>query len=321
MEAASSIKAVVRKPIVEIRARKYKAMKKNTYILIALFLALLIGALLVLQKPGEQSASSASMGFLAVIDSVSVDKIEIKTPEFSLILEKRGVEWYLIQPINYKANQTSVGQIIHQIKSIEIKNTISDKPEKHSVFQVDQSGIEVKMYETGIEKISFVLGKMAASYTESYARKLNSDDVFLVEGASKYMFSRPVKDWRDRTIFSTPKENIKEVQYQFGDTVFSIAFKDSLWFVGKDKAQQSVADAIISSLSNLQADDFIDSTLTQKIMATVTYAGVQIRFSFNRTTNKYAVQSSHSSQWFVLDPGKANQILKRKKEIIELIKR
>ncbi len=296
-------------------------MKKNTYILIGLFVVLLIVAFLVLQKPGEQSASSASTGFLTVIDSVSVDKIEIKTPTLFLVLEKRGTEWYIAQPINYKANQTNVGQIIHQIKNLEVKSTVSSKPEKHSVFQVDQTGTEVKVYEKGIEKTSLILGKMAASYTESYARRLNSNDVLLVEGAYSYMFNRPVKDWRDKTIFTTPKESIKEVQYQYGDTIFSIAFKDSTWLIGKDRVQRSVIDGVLSSLSNLQADDFIDSTLSPKIMAAVTYAGVQIRFSLNKTTNKYAVQSSHSSQWFVLEPWRANQILKRKKEIVELSKK
>jgi hypothetical protein len=296
-------------------------MKKNTYILIGLFIVLLIVAFLVLQKPGEQSASSASTGFFTLIDSVSVDKIEIKTSTFSLVLEKRGTEWYIAQPINFKANQTNVGQIIHQIKNLEVKSTISSKPEKHSVFQVDQSGTEVKVYEKGIEKISFVLGKMAASYSELYARKLNSNDVLLVEGAYSYMFTRPVKDWRDKTIFTTPKENIKEVQYQYGDTTFSMVFKDSTWCIGKDKVQLSVIDGVLSSLSDLQADDFIDSTVSPKIMGAVMYADVQIRFSLNKTTNKYLVQSSRSSQWFILGPGKANQILKRKKEIIELSKK
>jgi hypothetical protein len=296
-------------------------MKKNTYILIGLFAVLLVAAFLVLQKPGEQSAISSSSGFLASIDSVSVDKIEIKAQTFSLVLEKRGVEWFIAQPINYKANQTYIGQIIHQVKTFEVKSTVSTKPEKQSVFQVDQTGTEIKVYENGIEKTSFVLGKMAASYTESYARKLNSTEVLLVEGANGYLFSRPVKEWRDKTIFTTPKENIKEVQYQYGDTTFAVALKDSMWLIGKDKTQQSVVDGILSSLSNVQADDFIDSTISPKVMATVTYAGAQIRFSFNKTKNTYAVQSSNSSQWYIVEPGKANQILKRRKEIIEPTKK
>ena len=259
--------------------------------------------------------------YLFTVDSLSVDKIEIKTPASSLLLEKRGVEWFVAKPINYKADQANVCQIIHQIKNLEIKNIVSSKPEKHSVFQVDQTGTQVTVYEKGVEKASFVLGKMAASYSESYARRLNSNDVFLVEGASSYMFNRPVKDWRDKTILTTPKESIKELRYQYGDTTFTITFSDSAWFAGKDKAQQSVVEGILSSLSNLQADDFIDSTVSPKVTAMIAYAGAQLRFSFNKTVNKYYVQSSNSPQWFVLEQWKANQILKRKKEIVETSKK
>jgi hypothetical protein len=293
-------------------------MKKNTSILIAIFVMLLVAAFLVLQKPGEQSAASSSSGFLTTIDSVSVNKIEIKGPAVSLVMEKHGAEWFIVQPINYKANQAFIGQIIHQVKNIEIKSTVSSKPEKHSVFQVDQTGTEVAIFEKGNEKISFILGKMAASYTESYARKLHSNEVLLIEGASGSMLNRPVKEWRDKTIFTTPRETINEVHYQYGDTAFTLSLKDSVWYIGKDKAQQPVVESLLSSLSSFQADDFIDSTVSPKIMATVMYSGVQLRFSWNKTAQKYTVQSSKSNQWFLVEPWKGNQILKRKKEIVEL---
>ncbi len=296
-------------------------MKKNTYILIGLFGCLLIIAFLVLQKPGERSANSASTGLLFSIDSLLVDKIEVKTAVFSIVLEKRGTDWFVSKPIDYKADQSNVCRIIHEIKNIEVKSIVSNKPEKLSVFQVDQTGTQVTVCEKGVEKAAFVLGKMATSYTESYARKTNSNDVLLVEGASSYMFNRPVKDWRDKTIFAVPKESIKEVQYQYGDTTFNVAFNDSTWFVGKDKAQQSVVEGILSSLSNLQSDDFVDSTISPKVTAMVAYAGFQLRFSFNKTINKYYVQFSNSPQWFVMEQWKANQILKRKKEIVESSKK
>jgi hypothetical protein len=290
-------------------------MKKNTYMLMGLFVCLLIAAYLVLQKPGERSADSATTGLLFTLDSLSVDKIDIKTTASSLVLEKRGVEWFVAQPVNYRADQAAVGQFIHQIKNVEIKNVVSDKPEKHSVFQVDTTGTRITVFEKGIEKASFILGKMAANYSESYVRRSHSNDVLIVDGVSSYTFSRPVKDWRDKSVMTTPKENIKEIQYQYGDTAFTVAFIDSAWVVGKEKVQQSVIDGILSSLSNLQADDFIDSTVSPKVTAMVAYAGVQLRFSFNKILNKYDVQSSLLPQWFVLDQWKANQILKRKKEL------
>jgi hypothetical protein len=295
-------------------------MKKNTYILMGLFGCLLVIAFLVLQKPGEQSANSSGAGFLFTIDSVSVDKIEIKAPASSLQLEKRGTDWFVVQPVQYRADQAKIGQLLHQVKNIELKNIVSNKPEKHSVFQVDQTGIQVTVYDKGSEKASFVVGKMAAGYMESYIRKSNSNDVLIADGASSTIFDRPVKEWRDRTVFSAPKESIKEIRYQYGDTSFTLAFRDSSWFAGNENAQPSVVEGIVSSLVNFQADDFIDSTILPKVTAIVTYAGSQVQFSFDKTTSKYFVRSSNSPQWFIVEQWKANQILKRKKEITGSIK-
>lgn len=296
-------------------------MKRNTGILAGVFIILLIAAYLVLQKPGEQSVNSASSGLMFKVDSLAVDKIELKTPASSVTLEKRGVEWFVSAPVNYRGDQARIGQIIHDIKNLEIKTIVSNKPEKHSLFQVDQSGIRVTVFEKGTEKASFILGKMAGSYSESYARRVNANDVFIVEGASGYMFDRPVKDWRDKTIMTEPKENIKDIRYQYGDTVFNVASRDSVWMVGNEKVHQSVIEGIVSSLSNLQADDFVDSTLAPKLTALIATAGVQLRFSFDKNANKYYVQPSSSPQWFVLEQWKANQILKRKKDMLESTKK
>jgi hypothetical protein len=296
-------------------------MKKNTYILGALFVVLLLIAFLVLQKPGEQSASSASTGTMFSIDSLSVDKIEIKATNSTVVLEKRGSEWFVAQPINYKADQATVGQCIHQVKVLEVKSIVSSKPEKHSVFQVDTAGISVRLFEKGTKESAFILGKMAGGYSEYYVRKANTDDVLLSEGAYSYSFNRALKDWRDKSIMTIPKESITDIRYQYGDTTFIVAMKDSVWRVNNDRAQQSVVDGILTSLSNFQADDFIDSSLAPKVMATIVYANVQIRFSFDKSANKYYVQSSNSPQWYVVEQWKANQVLKRKKEIVEAVKK
>jgi hypothetical protein len=227
------------------------------------------------------------------------------------------VEWYLQEPVSYRADQSTVATFLHDSKSLEVKNVVSNKPEKHSVFQVDSMGTRVKIYEKGTEKISFILGKATTSYTEMYARRSGSNDVVIVSGASAFVFSRPVKDWRDKTIFTTSRDNIKEVRYQYGDTTFVLAYKDSAWTIAKDSTQESAVNSLISSLSNVQADDFVD-TLAQrppKITAQIAYAGTQLNFFFLKQGEKYFVQSSGSPQWFEMLSWRANEILKRKQDL------
>lgn len=138
-----------------------------------------------------------------------------------------------------------------------------------------------------------------------------------MSGAPANAFSRPAKDWRDKTIFTTARDNIKEVRYQFGDTTFVLAFKDSAWVIGRDSAQESVVSNLLTSLSNVQADDFVDTLLQRppKITAQIAYAGTQLNFFYLKQGEKYLVQTSASPQWFEMLSWRAHEILKRKQDL------
>lgn len=294
-------------------------MNRNTFRLLGLLAALVVIAYLVMQKPGEQSSSGERGEYFVSIDSLAVDKIEIKSPVSHVVLEKKGVEWFMERPIPYRADQGGVAQLIHETKLLEAKNTVSSKPEKHSVFQVDSTGTRVTMYEKGSEKAAFIVGKMGGSYLESYARRASSDEVVSVSGGSPMTFSKAVKEWRDRTIAAPARETIRDVRYQYGDTVFVLAFKDSAWMVAQDSTQDWIVNNLISSLSNIQADDFIDTPIARpsKPSAQITYAGTQITFFYVKEGEKYLVQCSSTPQWFEMQSWRASQILKRKYDIIK----
>jgi hypothetical protein len=293
-------------------------MTRNTYILLGVLVALVAAAYLVMQKPGERSSSGGGGESLVAFDSLSIDQIEIKSPTGRVALQKKGVEWFVVTPVSYKADQANVASFIHSAKSLRVDNIVSDKPEKHSVFQVDSTGTIVRILQNGNEKASFVLGKPGSSFTEVYARRSASNEVALVSGASSYEFNRPLRDWRDRIIFAAPKESIREVRYQYGDTTFVLALKDSAWAIGNEKVQDGIANTLLSSLSHLEADDFVDTLALRpsKPSAQITLLGTQVTFFLVKGNDKYLVQCSASPQWFEMQTWRANQILMRKKDIL-----
>lgn len=297
-------------------------MKRNTITLLVVLVVLVLAAYLVMQKPGEQSSSGLGTALLQ-IDSVAVDKLEIRSAKSQVVLEKRGADWYLKEPIDYKAEQASVGTLIHDVKNLQVKNVVSSKPEKFPVFQVDpESGTFFTIYEHGVKKDSLIVGKMGSTYTEMYVRRLPSNDVDAVDASILYQINRAAKEWRDKTIIKTPKENIKEIKYQYGDTTFTLAYQDSVWIIGNNVVKTEDVNGILGWLSNLQSDDFIDTTMhpAPKITALVSYADNQLRFCFLKQQNKYAVQVSNSPQWFVVEPWKVTSILKRKKDLVKVAK-
>lgn len=278
-----------------------------------------LAAFLLMQRPGEQSASESGGSELFRIDSAAVDRLEIKTPASVVVLEKQGADWMLREPVRYRADQTAATSLIHDVMGVRSKATVSTNLEKQPVFQVDSTGTVIKLFEKGTEKTTMIVGKTGSSFSDVYLRVPPSNDVLLVDAPLSPITTRQVKDWRDRTIITLQKEGIKEVKFQYGDTAFVLTLKDSVWVIGKDQTQEWVVNSLIGSLSSFQADEFVDTppSPTPRFTAFMSISDVQLRFAPRKGTDNFYVQTSVSPQWYEVQQWRANQVLKRKKDLIK----
>jgi len=291
-------------------------MNRRTLILLVIAGVLLVVVYLVLQKPGEQSAGPDTRGALVNVDSAAVDRIEVGVPDNAVVLEKRDGEWFLTRPITYRADQAAVASFLHDVKTLNVKGVVSNRSEKRSMFEVDSAGTHVRLSSSGRELAAFVVGKMAGSYLERYARLESSSDVVLVEGTSYTEFKKPLRDWRDRRLFTQRREQVAGVIFQYGDTTFALRLRDSVWIIDGKLAQVDAVNRFLSALSSLEADAFVDSTLSPAPRATaqITIGNTQLRFAYQKKTEKYLVQTSSSPQWYVLESWRSNQVLLRKRD-------
>jgi hypothetical protein len=292
-------------------------MKRSTLILLGLLVVLVAIAWYVMNRPGEQSAETTAQNSLVDVDSSVVDRISIVTQTETVTLERRGTEWQLTVPVAYRADQSAVTDMIHQAKQLTVKSVVSNRPEKQSIFRVDSTGTIVRFFAAGNEVAGFVVGKMGASYRETYARKLSTNDVVLVDGAPGMSFSKMVKDWRDKSILTLNVALINNIVFQYGDTTFTLSRPDSVWKIGTTNAKPEAVQALVNALAAFRADDFMDvMEETPKSTTQITVGGEQVRFAFSKNAGKYFVQTSRSAQWFAVESWNAANVLKRKKEIL-----
>ncbi len=282
-----------------------------------LVLALLaVATFLVLRRPGETNVSGTS--FLVTYDSSSVDKIEIQSPKETVVLEKQGGLWSLTKPIQYLADQGSVQKAVGTGKSLAITSPVSTNPEKRNLFQVDSSGTLVKISSAGSERGAMYIGKTGSSFSNTYVRAAESNDVYLTDGVLSSVFSRSLKDWRDKTVFQRDRAQIRSIRFQYKDEAFTLSLQDSVWEVDSEPSSETKATPFVSALSNIQADEFIDTVVTtlSQPTAVISVEGTDLTFYGTNEGAKYIVRSSASPQLFELNKWKAEQLLKHKKDFM-----
>ena len=293
-------------------------MNKNTLFLLGFVGVLVVVTFVLMQRPGERSSSPSDSNPAVRIDSAGVDKITIHSPALLLTLVKQGAEWRIEAPVAARANQDAVGTLLREANTSLISAMVSDKIEKHFLFQVDSTGTIIRFFTKGVESAGLVIGKPGPSYGDVYARATNSHEVLLINGAIALSARKSLKDWRDRTITAIPREDIKEIQFQYGDTTFTVLWQDSLWLVGGKPANEAAVNSLLGSLSQLQADEFLDALpVKSSLVATLTFAGAHLRFLQTKASESFAVQSSSSLQLFELQNWHGQQLLKRKKDLLK----
>ncbi len=293
-------------------------MKRSSIILISVVAVLAIAVYFVSRQPGERSVSESTGEPLVKYDSASVDKIEIRSATGVVTLEKQGGKWMITSPIKYAADEAAVTSAVGKGKELNVNSLVSSNPVKQAIYAVDSTATLVQVFANNNPAAAFRVGKPSSSYTETYVRKEGSNDVYSVTGMLTATFAKGANDWRDKTIFKTDQTNIRSVKFQFGDTTFVLTKKDSLnWVIGNDSTVNSSVTTFIGALANVQADEFVDSTVSSlpKLTALLETQGVQLKI-YRRPDGRHYVQSSGSPQWFVIQEWKAGQLLKRKNDFL-----
>ncbi len=297
-------------------------MKKTTLYLIATFIVLLVVAYLVF-SPTQERTSSYSLSELNLkIDSSLVNKIEIIKGENSITIEHTGGNWSLISPLHYQANEQSVLSLLSSANKFRVMSLISSNPAKQTLYQVDSlSGTEIKFYDRKGSIISLIVGKMGPSFMETYIRRTGSNDVYLAEGFNTWDINKEVRDWRDKTIFKIEQNSVTQLIFEYAKNKFTLSKLDTLnWMVDQDSANNSTVNSLLTSLSDLKAEDFTDTTVSlptpqMKLHVTSIETTSLLLYPMPPDSAKYWVSTSLSPQIFVVSKYTASQFLKQNKDL------
>lgn len=299
-------------------------MKSKTYLYLGILAVLLVAAYFLTTDSGEKTTSYKLPDTkLFELDSVKVDKIEIVNKDGKVVLEKTSGEWRVVEPYNYKIAATLAENAVSGLKNMKLESIISTNPEKKDMYGLSETDqAEVTVYESGVPKGKFLLGKSSAG-TSSYVKKPDSDNIYIADKLNMHdLVKAELNDWRDRGIISIPKEAINSVQYISGGETFLVS-KDTTgkFFIGKDSVSGTF-EGILNTLQKLETNNFKDSTITDFTgfnEAIVIDWGTKTELKFLKLDSapvKYLLKVSGNDQIFLLEESNAKNILKTQKEIL-----
>lgn len=224
-------------------------------------------------------------------DGDKVTKIEIKNADKSNVtLEKKGDAWELTAPVSAKAEQSNVKSLIDNLKELKIKESIARSADLYPQYDLtDEKALHVVAYKGADKAVDLYFGK---SGSRGQVMRVGArDGVFVADKYSSYLYTREVKNWRERGILKFEDANAIQVTVENKNGLFSFSKNDDKWAGsvtlrdkdGKlnaqpeakwDKFEPEKVKDLLRAYKSLNAEDFGDDKSDTGFSDAVNQGGV-----------------------------------------------
>ncbi len=193
--------------------------KTIIYVLILAFLG--FGIYFYLIRNNESKFSETEAGF-TIKDTASIGKLYLVANDGESILAERTDSGWMVNK-QYKAMPSTLNAIMLTLNAQAPLYPVTKAAFENVVKSLATDGVKVEVYGRDGKKMKvFYVGGPGVNNigTNMMMEGAHTPYVVQVAGFNGYLsprFTTQLKDWRDRTIFNFPSEEIKSISLQYAD--------------------------------------------------------------------------------------------------------
>lgn len=240
-------------------------MNKKTLIL-GMVLIVLIVLAYAYQGPLKkwQNNLGKPTNIFAKIDITKIDKIEVISGGNTVVLAKQSgvspdlaqVKWKYNDSKDFYVDPVVMSKILESLDKAKVSELelVSNRPERKSEFKIDSAGLTIKAYQADKKVADFIVGGRTSDYSGSYISTSGSQATYLVKVNLPDAFKQT--EWRDLTIFSTAKEKIKKIRFQYPNREFTVELNNDQWagiLPEKFTVDKEKIETVLKVMTNLKA--------------------------------------------------------------------
>ncbi|MBT5969329.1 MAG: DUF4340 domain-containing protein [Nitrospina sp.] len=186
------------------------------------------------------------------MDNVTVDLIRNK---------KDLQEWTMQQPIEMKANTSTINSVLFDLKNTRIVEFVSTQAKNSEVFNFEQSEKEINLtYKSG-ETWALKLNKKTSNPDHYLAQRTDEEAFFTLQKSSVESIFRSLHDLKDRTLLEFNDDVVKEIHLDDSTQTFILKKSTNKWNLAlpesKNSIQSFIGKDILWTLNSIEFESAI----------------------------------------------------------------
>jgi len=317
-------------------------LKKEYLILFGVIVVLLV----FLLSGGRRNKMSYRVPDLAGVNEENITKIEISSEGDTIVLSGKDSSWTIL-PQEYAADPDKVSSMLDIVANLTLTELAAETKDYQRYELDEEKKITVYAYSEDELVRTFDVGKVSSTYRHTFVRVGEDPRVYFARESFRSTFEVDRGDLREKTVMSFDLNEITGILIEQEDSTLHFsktmipaeapspetaeepaaqpAEGQEAW-VTEDgiKGNKTDIDSIVSQLSDMKCDSFIEETLKDdfadpiysvKITGSKNYS-FQI-FVKDEEADTYPAVSSETPYVFSLATWKAENIMKKADELVE----
>jgi len=242
-------------------------MPRGRSILVLLVLAVGLGGFFYYDTyslgPRREKTESAK-GRIWTVEPKDVERVTVTRKGETLRLQRTADGgWEMLEPVKTRGDRGTVDDMVTGLATARMDREIDANPAKPADFGLDPPEAEVKLDVKGrSEPLVLRVGSKNPTGVWVYAREGGKPAVITLSESIARDASRPVADFRDRTVIAFDRRNVSGIDLDVnGDQIGVVADEPGKWRIVKPRALRADTDLIAEFLDKLEgakAVEFVD---------------------------------------------------------------
>jgi hypothetical protein len=233
-------------------------MRWQTTAALGLLLAILGGFYYVYEVrwgPGREEAT-ARKGRVFAADTKDVTAVALKRGDESVRLVREGEAWQLLEPVKARGSRPAVDELLANVLTAKIDREIDPNPKSPADFGLDKPAADVTLTLKDGKTLGLQLGAKNPTGVWVYARERDKPAVFVLGESVLRDATRPVADFRDRTILAFDAKDVSGFELVLPDATIAVEGAPREWRITRPVALRA---------DNETVSEFFDKLTGQKV--------------------------------------------------------
>jgi hypothetical protein len=199
---------------------------------------------------------------LWALEPKGVEEVILEREAGRVRLKRSGDGWQIVEPVSAPGARGAIDDMVTTIATARMDREVADRPAALGDFGLEPPAAEVTLVvKDRPEPVRLALGSMSPTRAWVYAKKPDAPAVFLVSESLLRDATKPVSDYRDRTVLAFEAADVSRVELATrDDTIVLERVEPRTWRITKPVSLAADADAVrgfVDKLRSATVTDFV----------------------------------------------------------------